>query len=228
MAYVTQSALALARTIESTLLKSDVRAGHIIDLCNEAKDLRVHSVCVASRFVALAKQTLGSSGIRTTAVVGFPLGHQLPEVKAFETKRCIDLGADEIDMVLSVGDLKAGAISQVFQDIQGIVNCAEGRPVKVILETHLLTPDEKIAAVTACRQAGAQFVKTATGMTGGGATVAEIEFLAKLCAPDLKIKASGGVRTRLQAQDLIDAGASRLGTSNARAILLDLEATKEY
>jgi deoxyribose-phosphate aldolase len=228
MAYVTQGALALARTIESTLLKSDIRPNQVVDLCNEAKELRVYGVCVPSRFVALAKQTLANSGVRVTAVVGFPLGHQLSEVKAFETKRCIELGADEIDMVLPLGDLKSGAMTQVFQDIQGIVNCAEGRPVKVILETHLLTESEKIAAITACRQAGAQFIKTSTGLTGGGATVAEIEFLAKHSQPDMRIKASGGIRTRAQAQELVDAGASRLGTSNARAILLDLEATREY
>ena len=217
MSLVTQTPL--ARSIDHTLLKPEATSAQIRQLCDEAVQLQVYSICIASRFVKQAKDYLKDSGVKVTAVVGFPLGHQASEIKAQETNYCIQQGADEIDMVLALGAAKEGRPEEVIKDIRCVVTAAQGKVVKVILETHLLTKDEKLLAIRATQTAGAHFVKTSTGFTGGGATLEEIHWLKSQVGSDLLIKASGGIRDRVTAEALLQAGADRLGTSQTVSIL---------
>jgi deoxyribose-phosphate aldolase len=209
----------VAKRIDHTLLKPDATRSELEKLCKEAAQYHFASVCVNTTWVPLCVQWLKGSGVMTICVVGFPLGAAFTRAKAAETREAIAAGAAEIDMVINIGLLKSGDHDRVFDDIKGVVEAAAGRPVKVILETHLLTREEKIAACAISRAAGAAFVKTSTGFSGGGATVEDIELMRAVVGPNMGVKASGGVRTAADAQRMIAAGADRIGASASVAIV---------
>lgn len=205
----------LARMIDHTLLKPDATPDQIAQLCFEARKHQFASVCVNPTWVKLCAQLLEGSSVKVCTVIGFPLGATASEVKAFEARNAIDQGATEIDMVINIGALKARELELVAQDIQGVVNAAHSRGaiVKVILETALLTDEEKTIACLASKEAGADFVKTSTGFAGGGATVQDVALMRRVVGPELGVKASGGVRTFEDAESMIRAGATRIGAS---------------
>ena len=209
----------LAAYIDHTLLKPEATAGDIAGLCNEARRYSFAAVCVNPVYVKTACEHLCGSTVRVCAVVGFPLGATTAAVKAFETGEALAAGAGEIDMVIHVGALKGGAPDCIAEEIAAVVRAACGRPVKVILETGLLTDGEKIAACLLAKEAGAHFVKTSTGFGPGGATAADIKLIRDALGPGMGIKASGGVRTRERALEMIAAGATRIGTSSGVAIV---------
>ncbi len=206
----------LARLIDHTLLKPEATADHITRLCAEAQEYRFASVCVNAAYIALVAQLLQDTPeVAACATIGFPLGATLPEVKAYESSRCIALGATEVDMVINVGALKAKAWKSVYDDIAGVVDAAHAGNAlcKVILETCLLTDEEKIAACLISKQAGADFVKTSTGFSSGGATTQDVALMRRVVGPEMGVKASGGIRTYADAQAMIVAGATRIGAS---------------
>jgi deoxyribose-phosphate aldolase len=205
----------LARFIDHTLLKPDAMPSDIARLCEEAKKYDFFSVCVNSVYVSLCAEQLQDTDTKVCSVVGFPLGAMLGFAKAFETKQAVLAGAGEIDMVLPVGLLRAGELAAVLEDIKGVVEAADGRWVKVILETSMLNDEQKIQACFLSKLAGAKFVKTSTGFGGGGATVADVELMHQCVGDSMLVKASGGVRTYEDAMKMIAAGASRLGASSS-------------
>lgn len=208
----------LASYIDHTLLKADATEAQITRLCAEAREHRFASVCVNPRWVALCAQLLAGSGVRVCTVIGFPLGASSSAIKAAETRQAVADGADELDMVISVGDLKAGNNEFVRADIRGVVKAAEGRTVKVIIEACLLTDEEKSLACKLAMAAGGDFVKTSTGFSTGGATVADVKLMRAAVGPNFGVKAAGGIRTRQDALAMIEAGANRLGASAGIAI----------
>ena len=208
----------LASYIDHTLLKADATEAQITRLCAEAREHRFASVCVNPRWVALCAQLLAGSGVRVCTVIGFPLGASSSAIKAAETRQAVADGADELDMVISVGDLKAGNNEFVRADIRGVVKAAEGRTVKVIIEACLLTDEEKSLACKLAMAAGADFVKTSTGFSTGGATVADVKLMRAAVGPNFGVKAAGGIRTRQDALAMIEAGANRIGASAGIAI----------
>jgi len=205
----------LAALIDHTLLKPEATPQQIAQLCAEAREHRFAAVCVNPVYVPLAADLLASSEIEVATVVGFPLGATPTAVKVFETLQAIQDGATEIDMVLPIGLLKAGRYDKVAQDINTVAQAAHaaGAIVKVILETALLTDEEKIAACLLSKHAGADFVKTSTGFGPGGATVEDIVLMRRVVDPHLGVKAAGGIRTFAQAKAMVEAGANRLGAS---------------
>ncbi len=205
----------LAGMIDHTLLKPDATPDQIAQLCFEARKYNFASVCVNPAWVSLCAQLLKGSQAKVCTVIGFPLGASAPEVKVFETQTAIDQGATEIDMVINIGALKARDLELVAKDIRGVVQTAHARGyiVKVILETTLLTDEEKTIACLISKEAGADFVKTSTGFAGGGATVHDVELMRRVVGPDMGVKASGGVRTYEDAESMIKAGATRIGAS---------------
>src|SRR5574342_559052 len=207
--------LKLAKMIDHTLLKPDATQQEIAQLCFEARKYGFASVCVNPTWVPLCAQLLQGSPVKVCTVIGFPLGATSSETKAFETKTAIDQGATEIDMVINIGALKARDLETVAKDIRGVVNAAHSRNiiVKVIIETALLTDEEKTIASLLSKEAGADFVKTSTGFAGGGATVHDVELMRKAVGPEMGVKASGGVRTYEDATSMIKAGATRIGAS---------------
>ncbi len=209
----------LAPYIDHTLLKPDATTTDIAKLCDEARRFRFKGACVNSAFVEQVAHALNGSSVLPVSVVGFPLGACLSELKAHETTIAIQLGAREVDMVIALGALKAGDWRLVEKDISGVVQAASSVPVKVILETGLLTPDEIIQACQVSESAGAAFVKTATGFLGRGATVEDIRLMRKSVSSKMQIKASGGIKTFQQARELLLAGADRLGTSSSVALV---------
>ncbi|MED0674810.1 deoxyribose-phosphate aldolase [Aneurinibacillus thermoaerophilus] len=210
----------LATYIDHTLLKPETTAGMIDKLCQEAKEHRFFAVCINPYWVERAKQNLVGSDIKVATVIGFPLGASIAEVKAFEAARAIKDGADEIDMVINIGALKSGDDEAVLQDIAGVVAVAgDDALVKVIIETGLLTEEEKVRACRLSKEAGAHFVKTSTGFLGGGATVEDVALMRKTVGEEMGVKASGGVRTFEDAEAVIQAGATRIGTSGGVAIV---------
>lgn len=209
----------LAEYIDHTLLKPEATQEQIEKLCQQALDNSFFSVCVNSHWVPLCKKLLINSSVKVCAVVGFPLGAMSAEAKAFETDWCVQQGADEIDMVINVGELKSKNLSFVEMDIKKVVQSAHTRPVKVIIETSLLTYDEKILACQASLNSNAAFVKTSTGFNGGGATVEDIVLMKSIVGDHLKIKASGGIKNQKQAIDFINMGVHRLGTSSGVDII---------
>lgn len=209
----------LARYIDHTLLKPDATRKDLVKLCEEARAHRFASVCVNTTWVTLCKDLLKGSNVMTICVIGFPLGAASTRAKVEETRDAIHMGADEIDMVVNIGLLKGGEHQRVLDDIAAVVAAAKGKPVKVILETHLLSRDEKIAACALSKAAGAAFVKTATGFSGGGATAEDIALMRAVVGPAMGVKASGGVRTQADAERMIAAGANRLGASASVAIV---------
>jgi deoxyribose-phosphate aldolase len=210
---------AIAGKIDHTLLKAEATRADHVKLCEEARKHRFASVCVNTTWVPLCVELLKGSGVMTICVVGFPLGAMMSSAKAAETRAAIAAGAQEIDTVVNIGRLKSGEHDAVYDDIKAVVDAAQGRPVKVILETHMLSREEKIAACAISRAAGAAFVKTSTGFSGGGATAEDIALMRAVVGPDMGVKASGGVRTADDARTMIAAGANRLGASASVAIV---------
>lgn len=210
----------LAKCIDHTLLKTDARRADLERLVEEAKAYHFASVCVSPIWVSFAAHALQGSGVKTCTVIGFPQGATPSEVKAFETKRAIADGAEEVDMVIAVGKLKDGDDAYVKADIEAVVAAAKGKAVtKVIIETCLLTDEEKRRACLLAKEAGADFVKTSTGFSTGGATVADVKLMRESVGEDIGVKASGGVRSRADAEAMVAAGATRLGTSSGVKIV---------
>ena len=203
----------LAKKIDHTLLKPEATEADILRICGEAVVRRTASVCVNACWVPTVKAALAGSDVMTCCVVGFPLGAMTPTAKAFEALEAAMAGADEIDMVLNVGLARAGAWDAVQADIAAVVGAAGSARVKVILETCLLTDEQKVLACKAAKAAGAAFVKTSTGFSTGGATEADIRLMRETVGPDMGVKASGGIRTREDAERMLAAGASRIGAS---------------
>src|SRR5215216_6057492 len=205
----------LAKMIDHTLLKPDATQQESAQLCFEARKYGFASVCINPTWVSLCAQLLQGSQVKICTVIGFPLGATSSETKAFETETAIKQGATEIDMVINIGALKARDLETVARDIRGVVNAAHARGiiVKVIIETSLLTDEEKTVASLISKEAGADFVKTSTGFAGGGATVHDVELMRKTVGPQMGVKASGGVRTFEDAESMIKAGATRIGAS---------------
>lgn len=214
---------AIAAWIDHTLLKPEATAQQVKTLCQEARQYQFASVCVNPAFVPLASGLLAGSGVPVCCVVGFPLGATLATQKAFEALSCLEHGAAEVDMVMNVGALKGQAYGQVLNDIQAVTQVAhnQGALVKVILETCLLTRSEKIIACLLSRAAGADFVKTSTGFSTGGATVEDIDLMFRTVGPEVKVKASGGIRNLQSALAMVAAGASRLGSSSGVQIVAE-------
>jgi len=209
----------LAAFIDHTLLKPDASQAQIEQLCAEARERKFFSVCVNGSWVATARHHLDGSDVKVASVVGFPLGAMAADVKRFETEVAIDDGAHEIDMVLNIARLKAGDDKFVLREIIDVVEAADGHTVKVILETCLLTDEEKVRACHMVVESGAHFVKTSTGFSTSGATVADVKLLRETVGPKFGVKASGGVRDAQTALAMIEAGATRLGTSSGIAIV---------
>lgn len=205
--------------IDHTNLKPDATKADIEKLCREAMEYQFASVCINPCYVSLAERLLGDSRINICTVIGFPLGATTTETKNMEASLAYSEGADEFDMVLNVGALKDGRIDYVLRDISSVVIAAKGRTVKLIIETGLLNEDEKVLACQLATKAGVDFVKTCTGMTKGQATVEDIKLIKDNVDPEMEIKASGGIRTYEQAIALIEAGATRIGTSSGIAIM---------
>ena len=219
------SAAQLAAFIDHTLLKPDASLAQIEQLCAEAREHGFFSVCVNGSWVAAARHFLDGSDVKVASVVGFPLGAMSGDVKRYETEVAIDDGAHEIDMVLNVARLKAGDDKYVFREICDVVEAADERLVKVILETCLLTDEEKIRACKLVVESGAQFVKTSTGFSTAGATIADVKLMRETVGAKFGVKASGGVRDAQTALAMIAAGATRLGTSSGIAIVNGLAET---
>lgn len=217
--YPTADTANMASLIDHTLLKADATEKMIGTLCEEARKYRFKSVCVNPQFVALASQGLAGSSVLTCTVVGFPLGAVTTATKAFETENAIKNGATEIDMVLSIGRLKSCRYNEVWNDIAAVAEAAGALPVKVIIETCLLTDEEKIIACWLAKDAGATFVKTSTGFSTAGATLSDIKLMRESVGAEMGVKASGGIRSREDALAMIEAGATRIGTSNGVAIV---------
>ncbi|OFZ28445.1 MAG: deoxyribose-phosphate aldolase [Bdellovibrionales bacterium RIFCSPHIGHO2_01_FULL_40_29] len=204
----------LASYIDHTLLKPEATKQHIRKLCEEALENHFFAVCVNSSMISTCSEILKNTKVRIASVVGFPLGASESSVKTFEASRAFNLGAHEVDMVINIGALKAKDYLIVEKEISDIVRVAAGNIVKVILETSLLTDEEKIKACEISVQAGAHFVKTSTGFGGGGATVSDIALMKKTVGTKSLVKASGGIKNFADAAALIAAGANRLGTSS--------------
>ena len=205
----------VASAIDHTLLKPDATAGDIDTLCREAAEWKFATVCVNPTWVARAAARLQGSGVGVCSVVGFPLGATTPDVKQYEARRAMFDGATEIDMVLNVGALKSGDVRLVTDDIRAVVGACMERGVvsKVILETALLTDDEKVTACTLAKAAGADFVKTSTGFGPGGATASDVALMRRVVGSEMGVKASGGVRDLQQVKAMVAAGATRIGAS---------------
>lgn len=207
---------------DHTVLRAYTTSDKVIGFCDEAKKYGAASVCVNPIHVALVKEKLLGTGIKTAAVVGFPLGANRPETKAFEAKLAVEDGADEIDMVINIGALREGNDSLVMFDIKGVVDAVNGRAaVKVIIETCYLNDSEKLRACKLSEKAGAAFVKTSTGMGTGGATIHDIMLMRQAVGDRLGVKASGGINDRATALTMIRAGADRLGCSRLPQIVSD-------
>ena len=209
----------LAKYLDHTLLKAEATPEQIVALCTEAKRYGFASVCVNSCHVPLAAAELEGSSVAVCTVVGFPLGAMQTASKAFEAKTAIVEGADEVDMVLNIGWLKAGEAARVKEDIVEVKKACEGRLLKMILETALLDREEIVLACRLAMEAGADFVKTSTGFSTGGATVEDVRLMKQTVGEHMQVKASGGIRDTETARAMIEAGASRLGVSAGVAIV---------
>lgn len=213
----------IAAMIDHTLLKPEAIPAQIEKLCAEAAEYHFASVCVNPVYIPLAARLLKGTGVKVCCVVGFPLGAIAPEQKAAEAASCAAMGAEELDMVIHVGAAKAGDWALVQRDIEGVVKAAAGHTVKVIIETCLLTDEEKVKACEAAKAAGAHFVKTSTGFSTGGATTHDIALMRKTVGPEMGVKASGGIRDYATAMAMIEAGANRIGASAGIAIVAAAE-----
>ncbi|NCS81768.1 MAG: deoxyribose-phosphate aldolase, partial [Ignavibacteria bacterium] len=214
--------LSLARMIDHTMLKPDATNDEITKLCSEAKQYHFASVCVNPGFVPLCSSLLKGTDVKVCTVIGFPLGATTTEVKRLEAEQAIASGAVEIDMVINVGQLKSGNYDYVFNDVNKVVTAvkAHRNVCKVILETALLTDEEKVKACLICKKAGADFVKTSTGFSKGGATVGDVALMKKVVGSAIGVKASGGIRSKEDAEAMIASGADRIGASASVKIVM--------
>jgi deoxyribose-phosphate aldolase len=218
-----------AKFIDHTLLKADAKKEEILELCEEAKMYSFASVCINPTWVKTAAASLEGSPVKVCTVIGFPLGASTSAVKAFETKNAIENGATEIDMVINIGALRDGDDETVKKDIASVVEASKGRAiVKVIIETSLLTDHEKRTACELAVVAGADFVKTSTGFSTGGATEGDIKLMRAVVGPVTGVKASGGVRSFEDMQKMINAGATRIGASSGVQIMSGLQSETDY
>lgn len=214
----------MAAMIDHTMLKPEATDEQIIKVCREARENKFASVCINPSYVKLAREQLKGSGVKVCTVIGFPLGANDTRIKAYEAKIAIEDGANEVDMVINVGKLKAKDYEYVKNDIKAVVNEARGKALaKVIIETCLLTDEEKVKVCRLAMEAGADFVKTSTGFNKGGATAEDVKLMYETVAPKLKVKASGGIRTTQDAIKMIEAGASRIGASASISIINGLD-----
>ena len=219
----------VAAMIDHTLLKPEATKEQIETLCQEAIENKFFSVCVNPVWVRTSKELVKNSGVKVCTVIGFPLGASTSETKAFETINAIENGADEVDMVINIGALKDQNDTLVESDIRAVVEAAKGKALtKVIIETSLLTKEEKIRACEISVKAGADYVKTSTGFSTGGATFDDIALMRKTVGPSIGVKASGGVRSTEDAQKMIEAGATRIGASSSVDIIRGLTVTSGY
>ncbi|MDM5156507.1 deoxyribose-phosphate aldolase [Bacillus sp. DX1.1] len=218
-----------AKLIDHTLLKPDTKKAAIVTLCEEAKQHDFASVCVNPTWVETAAEILKGTDVKVCTVIGFPLGASTPETKAFETKDAIEKGATEVDMVVNIGALKDKNDELVERDVRAVVEAAKGKAlVKIIIETCLLTDEEKVRACELSVKAGVDFVKTSTGFSTGGATVEDVALMRKTVGPKIGVKASGGVRNGQDMDAMVEAGASRIGTSAGVALVSGKTATTDY
>ena len=204
--------------IDHTLLKPDATPAQVEKLCAEAREYKFASVCVNPYYVSLAAKLLAGSDVKVCTVIGFPLGMNDTCIKAAEAAQAVADGADELDMVINIGVHKSGNVTFTEADIKAVVDAGQGKLVKVIIETGLLTDEEKVSACQAAMRAGADYVKTCTGFSGGAATVHDIALMRATVGPDMGVKASGGVRDYATAKALVEAGATRIGASAGIAI----------
>lgn len=219
----------IASKIDHTLLKPEATKEQVEKLCAEAKEYTFASVCVNPTWVKLCAGLLADTPVKVCTVIGFPLGASTPKTKAFETTDAIENGASEIDMVLNVGALKSKDIDLVKRDIEAVVHAAKGKAiVKVILETCLLTKEEIKLASQLSKEAGANFVKTSTGFSTGGATIEDVSLMREVVGPNLGVKASGGVRSLEDVESMIHAGATRIGASSGVQIMQGLTSSSDY
>ncbi|PFK45800.1 deoxyribose-phosphate aldolase [Bacillus cereus] len=218
-----------AKLIDHTLLKPDTKKEAIVTLCEEAKKHDFASVCVNPTWVETAAELLKGTDVKVCTVIGFPLGANTPETKAFETQDAIAKGATEVDMVINIGALKDKNDELVERDVRAVVEAAKGKVlVKIIIETCLLTEEEKIRACELSVKAGVDFVKTSTGFSTGGATVEDVALMRKTVGPKIGVKASGGVRNGQDMDAMVEAGATRIGTSAGVALVSGKTATTDY
>ncbi len=209
----------LAKYIDHTILKANATEAEVIQVCDEAKTHNFYSVCINPYYVSLVADQLKDSEVKVTSVIGFPLGANTTEIKAKEALKAVDDGADEIDMVINVSALKDGKFNYVEKDIATVVEAIKGRAIlKVILETCLLTDEEKTKACELSKSAGAHFVKTSTGFSTGGATEADVRLMKSIVGDEMEVKASGAVRDYETALKMIEAGATRIGASSSVSI----------
>jgi len=220
----------LAHKIDHTLLKPEATPDEIKLLCEEAKKYNFASVCVMPGFVSLCKDLLKGTEVKVCTVIGFPLGSTTTEVKRFEAEQALSNGAEELDMVINIGQLKQGNYDYVFSDVNQIVLAVKKKNAtcKVILETALLTDEEKIKACLICKKAGADFVKTSTGFSKGGATVGDVALMKYVVGSSVGVKASGGIRSREDAEKMIASGADRIGASASVKIVLGGKSESHY
>lgn len=212
----------LASMIDHTLLKPTAEKKDVVELCRQAKEHGFASVCVNPWFVKLAADELKGTGVKVCTVIGFPLGANTTETKAFEAKKAVEDGAGEVDMVINIGALKSGDHEYVKNDIAAVVSASGDALVKVIIETCFLTDEEKVTACRLAKEARAGFVKTSTGFGTGGATVEDVALMRKTVGDKVGVKASGGVRSLKDALAVIEAGANRIGTSSGVKIIEEL------
>ena len=208
-----------ANMFDHTLLKADATKAQVEKICEEAVAYQFASVCVNSYYTKFVAEKLSGSGVMTCTVVGFPLGQMSTKAKAAETKIAVEDGAEEIDMVINVGALKEGSYDVVLEDIKAVKAACGKAHLKVIIETCLLADEEKVKACELSKEAGADFVKTSTGFSTGGATAEDVTLMRKTVGPELGVKASGGIRDKATAEKMVQAGANRLGTSATIAII---------
>ncbi|SHE71644.1 deoxyribose-phosphate aldolase [Marinitoga hydrogenitolerans DSM 16785] len=218
----------VAKYIDHTILKATTTPKDIKRICKEAKDYHFFSVCVNPVYVPLAKEELKGTDVKVATVIGFPLGSNSIDVKAYETDIALNDGADEFDMVINVGMLKAEEYNYIYDEIKAVVEAAQGKTVKVIIETCYLTTEEKIAACVISKEAGAHFVKTSTGFGTGGATVEDVALMKFVVGEALKVKASGGVRSFEDAEKMIKVGAERIGASSGVKIVSGEKSNADY
>ena len=220
---ITPGAAAVAPLIDHTLLKPDATERDILRLCREARHYGFATVCIHPSRIRLAADALAGSPVKVDTVIGFPLGAARTEVKAFEAADAVARGARELDMVIALGALKDRRYAEVVRDIRAVVAAASPAIVKVIIETALLSKQEKVTACRLVADAGAAFVKTCTGFSGGGATEQDVRLMWKTVGRKIGVKASGGIRTLADARRMIEAGANRIGTSSGVAIVTGVD-----
>lgn len=211
--------MGINRMIDHTLLKPEAREDQIKNLCQEARKYDFYSVCVQPTWISLCKEELAGSGVKIATVIGFPLGANTMETKVFEAKDALDRGADEVDMVLNIGALKSGMDDLVREEIKAIKEAIGDHVLKVIIETCILTDEEKVKACQLSLDAGADYVKTSTGFSTGGAKVEDVRLMKETVKNQAKVKASGGIRDYETAKKMVEAGAERLGVSAGIAII---------